>query len=108
LTGTGDEDRLHHSNHFWVLKKKLVEATGIEFYFNDFRYTFTRLTVERSRWLYPDDWRTCWSKVNSAIGPPTRDTLVGLGVDVHVVPDNATFPDLVKAVALYLSDRVSK
>jgi uroporphyrinogen-III synthase len=56
-----------------------------------------RLTVERARELYGEGYR--WEAMNAAIGPPTRDTLVSLGLDVKVTPDKATFPELVAAVA---------
>jgi uroporphyrinogen-III synthase len=66
-----------------------------------------KLVVERSKQLYGEGWKGCWSKVNAAIGHPTKATLEGLGVQVHVVPDNATFPELVRAVDLYLKGRES-
>ncbi|MDD1771562.1 MAG: uroporphyrinogen-III synthase [Methanomassiliicoccales archaeon] len=62
-----------------------------------------RLMVERSRILYPDDWRSCWTGINAAIGPPTRDTLAELGIVVQVMPPNATFRDLVGSVSVHIT-----
>lgn len=56
-----------------------------------------RLTVERARDLFGEGFR--WKGMNAAIGPPTRDALLSLGLEVQVMPDKATFPDLVAAVA---------
>jgi uroporphyrinogen-III synthase len=56
-----------------------------------------RLTVERAREIFGEGYR--WKAMNAAIGPPTRDTLLSLGLEVQVVPSKATFPELVAAVA---------
>jgi uroporphyrinogen-III synthase len=56
-----------------------------------------RLTVERARELFGEGYR--WNAINAAIGPPTRDTLLSLGLEVQVTPGKATFPDLVAAAA---------
>lgn len=66
-----------------------------------------KLVVERSKQLFDDGWKECWNKVNAAIGPPTKATLESLGVQVQVVPANATFPELVRAVDRYLKGRES-
>lgn len=62
-----------------------------------------RLTVERARELFGDEWR--WKAMNAAIGPPTRDTLLSLGLEVAVTPQKATFPDLVAAVSKALGQQ---
>jgi len=63
------------------------------------------MAVERSRLMFGDEWPKCWKTVNAAIGPPTRDTLTSLGIDVQVVPNKATFFDLAMAVSDHLSGR---
>ncbi len=50
----GGEDKPYSSNHFRVLKKQLVEATGIEFRLKDFRSTFASLTVKKDPNSLPD------------------------------------------------------
>ena len=55
-----------------------------------------RLLVQTYRDRFGQDAR--WTVINAAIGPPTRDTLLSLGLDVQVMAARATFPDLVKAV----------
>jgi uroporphyrinogen-III synthase len=62
-----------------------------------------RLLIERSKTLYPDDWRSCWTGINAAIGLPTRDTLDELGIVVQVMPSNATFRDLVETVSAHIA-----
>lgn len=62
-----------------------------------------RLLVERSKTLYPEDWRSCWNCINAAIGLPTRDTLDGLGIVIQVMPPNATFRYLVESVSAYIA-----
>lgn len=56
-----------------------------------------RLMVRTYRDRFGPD--AAWTALNAAIGPPTRDTLISLGLSVHVMPDHATFPDLVRAAA---------
>jgi len=48
------EDKPYSSNYFRVLKKQLVEATGIEFRLKDFRSTFASLTVKKDPNSLPD------------------------------------------------------
>lgn len=55
-----------------------------------------RLTVARAAELFGPDFR--WKAINAAIGPPTRDTLLSLGMPVQVTAERATFPDLLRAV----------
>jgi uroporphyrinogen-III synthase len=56
-----------------------------------------RLIMERVREKFGEAWR--WKAVNAAIGPPTRDTLLSLGLEVQVTSPQATFPELVTAVS---------
>ncbi len=56
-----------------------------------------RLLVERAREMFGDTWK--WDAMNAAIGPPTRDTLLSLGLEVQVTSPQATFPELVMAVS---------
>ncbi len=56
-----------------------------------------RLIVERAREMFGETWK--WNAVNAAIGPPTRDTLLSLGLEVQVTSPQATFLDLVRAVS---------
>lgn len=67
-----------------------------------------RLAIGRSRQRYGERWHECWRSINAAIGQPTRDTLVSLGLQVQVMPQNATFPELVRAVDRYLTGRECK
>ena len=59
-----------------------------------------RLTVETARERFGESWRG--KAVNAAIGPPTRDALLAMGVEVQVTSPQATFPDLVQAVGNHL------
>lgn len=55
-----------------------------------------RLMAARAAELFGPDFR--WKAINAAIGPPTRDTLLSLGIPVQVIAERATFPDLLRAV----------
>jgi len=59
-----------------------------------------QLIVERAEERFGSGWR--WNAVNAAIGPPTRDALVSLGVPVQVMAPKATFTELVRAVHAHL------
>jgi len=66
-----------------------------------------QMVVERSQELFGEGWRDEWRTVNAAIGPPTAEALESFGLKVQVVPAQATFPQLVRAVDRYLASRES-